>query len=513
MRLFTTIAGIRCYLQQSHPRCSVGFVPTMGALHIGHLSLIERARAENKLVIVSIFVNPLQFGPKEDFQQYPRQLEADRDLCATAGVDAIFAPSAQEMLAQATENPTQVIPPQQMIEVLCGKSRPGHFQGVATIVTKLLQVIQPNRAYFGEKDAQQLAIIRRLVQDLNIPVEIVGCPTVRLESGLAYSSRNQYLSELEREDAVRLSQGLFIAKKNYLQGERRSDKLISAVADRIGLAKRIEIEYIELVDPVNLNPLSTVEESGLLAVAARLGSTRLIDNILLKDRQPIVAIDGPAGAGKSTVARKVAESLGLIYLDTGAMYRAVTWLVLETGIKTDDEPAIAELVSQCDLKLTNSQVLIDGHDVTSQIRSWEVTDRVSAIAALPSVRRFLVEIQHQMGQKGGLVAEGRDIGTNVFPDAEIKIFLTASIQERARRRQQDLISQGQTEVSLSELELAIEKRDRQDSTRSLAPLLKADDAIEIDTDKLTVEEVIAQIVGLYRKNQEYRTQGSDLSPT
>jgi pantoate ligase / CMP/dCMP kinase len=502
VRLFATIAGVRSYLQQSE--LSIGFVPTMGALHIGHLSLIERARKHNELVVVSIFVNPLQFGPQEDFQQYPRQLAADRKLCEEAGVDVIFAPSAAQMLGNGMESWTQVVPPPSMTEVLCGRSRRGHFQGVATIVTKLFQVIQPQKAYFGEKDAQQLAIIRRLVKDLNMPVEIVGCPTVRLDSGLAYSSRNQYLSESEREEAKQLSQGLFLAKKAYLEGDRSANKLINLIGDRIALAKSIQIEYIELVDPVNLIPVSMVEESGLLAVAARLGSTRLIDNILLEDRQAIVAIDGPAGAGKSTVARKVAANLGLIYLNTGAMYRAVTWLVLDTGISIDDEPAIAELVSQCDLKLTEDRVLINGHDVTAAIGTWEVTSKVSAIAALRSVRQFLVQIQHEMGKKGGLVAEGRDIGTNVFPDAEIKIFLTASIAERARRRQQDLIDRGQPEVSLSELAAAIAERDRQDSTRHLAPLIKAADAIEIDTDQLTIEEVIDRIIGIYSDKSAHK---------
>lgn len=495
MRLFATIAGIRSFLE--HSEGSIGLVPTMGALHIGHLSLIKRARQENSVVVVSIFVNPLQFGPQEDFDKYPRQLEADRKLCESAGVDAIFAPSPAEMLGKNAGNSTQVVPPKSMMDVMCGRSRKGHFQGVATIVTKLFQVIQPYRAYFGDKDAQQLAIIRRLVKDLNLPVQIVGCPTVRLKSGLAYSSRNQYLSVSEKEEAVRLSQGLFAAQQAYLAGERCSEALIGAVAGQIGLAKSIEIEYIELVDPVNLHPLNTVEESGLLAVAARLGSTRLIDNIVLENRRPIIAIDGPAGAGKSTVARKLAESLGLIYLDTGAMYRAVTWLVLDKGIALNDEPAIAELVSQCEIKLVDNptpQIWIDDREVTQQIRSLEVTSKVSAIAALPSVRRFLVEIQHQIGKQGGLVAEGRDIGTNVFPNAEIKIFLTASNLERAHRRQQDLIARGQGEVSLSELETAIAERDRQDSTRQIAPLVKARDAIEIDTDKMTADEVVAKIL-------------------
>ena len=239
----------------------------------------------------------------------------------------------------------------------------------------------------------------------------------------------------------------------------------------------------------------------LLAIAARIGSTRLIDNVLLCSRLPIVAIDGPAGAGKSTVARQVAQQLGLLYLDTGAMYRALTWLVLQSGIAIDDEPAVAELVSQCEITIsgepTSVQVQIDGQDVTQEIRSLEVTANVSAIAAHPAVRQELVHQQRRYGQGGGIVIEGRDIGTNVFPDAELKIYLTASVQERARRRQQDLKNQGKGEISLDQLEQSIYDRDRKDSTRTLAPLRKAADAIEIQSDGLTIQQVIDRIAQLY----------------
>ncbi|MCY7283469.1 MAG: pantoate--beta-alanine ligase, partial [Cyanobacteria bacterium CAN_BIN43] len=194
MRLFTTIAGLRCYLETNHSRVkqSTGLVPTMGALHTGHMSLIHRARNENDRLIVSIFVNPLQFAPNEDFQHYPRDLEADSALCEAAGVDAIFAPDSAELYPRGKEAITQVIPPGAMMTGLCGRSRPTHFQGVATVVTKLLNIIQPDRAYFGLKDAQQFAILRRVTADLNLPVEMIGCPIVREPSGLALSSRNQY---------------------------------------------------------------------------------------------------------------------------------------------------------------------------------------------------------------------------------------------------------------------------------------------------------------------------------
>ncbi len=481
---------------------SVGLVPTMGALHAGHLSLIQRARQENDWVVVSIFVNPLQFGPNEDFQRYPRPLAHDRELCQQAGVDLLFVPSVEELYGTDQINVTQVIPPAAMMAELCGRSRLGHFEGVATVVTKLLNIVQPDRAYFGQKDAQQAAILRRLVADLNIPVEIVVCPIVREVDGLALSSRNQYLSPEQRVEATALQRGLHRAEAVFRAGERQRQPLIEAVKSELQVPG-LQPEYVELVHPDTMLPLPQVEESGLLAAAAWLGSTRLIDNLVLRNRQPILAIDGPAGAGKSTVVRQVAQTLGLLYLDTGAMYRAVTWLVLQTGIAVDDQAAIAELVSQSQIDISGNpamtRVTINGQDVSHMIRSLEVTAQVSAVSAQPVVRRELVKRQQAYGRRGGIVMDGRDIGTCVFPDAELKIYLTASVQERARRRQQDLKNQAQVEVSLSELEQAIYERDLKDSTRRIAPLRKAADAIEIQTDALTIDQVAAHIVGLYRQ--------------
>jgi pantoate ligase/cytidylate kinase len=489
---------------------TVGLVPTMGALHRGHLSLIHRARQDNHLVVVSIFVNPLQFGANEDFQTYPRTLEQDQQQCEQAGVDVVFAPTASELygtVLSVNNALTQVLPPATAIASLCGRFRPGHFEGVATIVTKLLNLVQPDRAYFGQKDAQQLAIVQRVVADLNVPVEIVSCPIVREVSGLALSSRNQYLTEEERSQATVLYRSLQQAEQLFWAGNLKSSDLLTAVQAELTTVPAVKPEYVELVDPVTLAPLERVEESGLLAIAAHIGSTRLIDNVVLRNRQPILAIDGPAGVGKSTVVRQVAQTLGLLYLDTGAMYRAVTWLVMQSGVALDDQPAIAELVSQCQLELENQvkslpstpRVWMNGQDVTQAIRSAEVTAHVSTIAAQPAVRRSLVKQQQQYGRKGGIVMDGRDIGTSVFPDAELKIFLTASVQERARRRQLDLKNQGLPEVNLEELERTIYERDRKDSTRSIAPLRKAEDAIEIQTDQLTIDEVVAKIVSLYHQ--------------
>lgn len=521
MRLFTTVAGLRCYLKQLRSSQgedihnttrfswdglapSIGLVPTMGALHAGHLSLVQQARQQNDWVIVSIFVNPLQFGPNEDFQQYPRTLDRDRQFCETAGVDGIFAPSAEEIYGNADSTAlTQVIPPSSMMSGLCGRSRPGHFQGVATVVTKLLNIVQPDRAYFGQKDAQQVAILRRLVSDLNLPVELVVCPIIREANGLALSSRNQYLSVDQRSEAAALYQSLQQAQQAFQAGVRDSERLIELVRSALQSHPVIQPEYIELVHPDTMTPLEQVEETGLLAVAARIGSTRLIDNLVLSYRQPILAIDGPAGAGKSTVVRQVAQTLGLLYLDTGAMYRAVTWLVLDSGIAINDEAAIADLVSQCRIEISGDpatmRVSINDRDVTHEIRSLEVTANVSAIAAQSVVRRELVKRQQEYGRRGGIVMDGRDIGTCVFPDAELKIFLTASVEERARRRQQDLKEQGQPEVPLKELERAIYERDLKDSTRSISPLRKAADAIELQTDALDVAQVVDRIVTLYRE--------------
>ena len=511
MRLFTTIVGVRCYLEQlrlSQPQAGeVGLVPTMGALHAGHLSLIERAKQENDIIIVSIFVNPLQFGPAEDFSAYPRRIESDRQLCDRAGAEVIFAPTAEEM---GVENQTasRVVPPESMTSVLCGNSRPGHFQGVATIVLKLLQICQPQRAYFGQKDAQQLAIIRRLVTDFNLPVEIVGCPIVREESGLAYSSRNQYLTSQERTVAPILYRGLQQSHQVFERGGRSRQALLEAFKSTVAQVKMVELEYVDLVRPDTLTPLGEIVEAGLLACAARIGSTRLIDNMILRNREIIVAIDGPAGAGKSTIAKTIARKFGLLYLDTGAMYRAVTWLVLQLGISVDDEPGIAEVVSQCDLQLTQEGVWINQQDVTQAIRSQKVTSSVSAIAALPIVRQELVKRQQHWGAKGGIIAEGRDIGTHVFPDAEVKIFLTASIEERARRRQQDFVTQGSADISLKQLEKDLDDRDSQDSNRQVSPLRKAADAIEIQTDRLSIADVTELIVNLCRQRSPSLRKGS-----
>jgi len=276
--VFTTPKELNSYLQ-CHRSQSIGLVPTMGALHLGHQSLFDRARHENAVVIVSIFVNPLQFGANEDLDRYPRQLELDRVICEQAGVDALFVPTVESMGIK--DLLTQVIPPLTMMSRLCGRTRTGHFQGVATIVTKLLNIVRPDRAYFGEKDAQQLAIIRRIVADLNIPVEIVGCPTVRAASGLALSSRNQYLSPIGRSQAAVIYRSLQQAQTLAALPEINARKLLAAVTTELDTVPAFQLEYLELVDLDTLQPIETVDKLALLAIAGRIEGTRSIDNIII----------------------------------------------------------------------------------------------------------------------------------------------------------------------------------------------------------------------------------------
>ena len=249
---------------------AIGLVPTMGALHAGHLSLVESARAENSRVIVSIFVNPIQFGPGEDFQRYPRDPDHDAELLQRAGINAIYRPSVDVMYPTGSSTRVHVSGVSELLE---GAARPGHFEGVATVVTKLFTATEPDRAYFGQKDAQQVAVVRRLARDLDLPVAICVCPTVREADGLALSSRNAYLSPDERAAAVALSSALRLAAAAYSGGERRPEQLRRTLQERLEAEPLAKIEYADLVDP------ETFTTPGTLAVlAVRVGSTRLIDN-------------------------------------------------------------------------------------------------------------------------------------------------------------------------------------------------------------------------------------------
>ena len=254
---------------------TVGYVPTMGALHEGHESLIKKAVRENDKVIVSVFVNPTQFGQNEDYDSYPRNIEKDMELCENAGACAVFNPEPSEMYF---ENKSTVISVSGLTSVLCGAKRPGHFDGVCLVVTKFFNIVKPNRAYFGEKDAQQVAVLKRMVRDLSIDVEIVPCPIIREEDGLAKSSRNTYLNVDERKAAVVLSRSLKIAKQLLDKGERNAAKIKDAIISEINTESLAKIDYVEIVDSENLTDVSTIEKNILIPIAVYIGKTRLIDN-------------------------------------------------------------------------------------------------------------------------------------------------------------------------------------------------------------------------------------------
>ncbi len=279
MHLAKTIAEIRaCVALARKAGKTVGFVPTMGALHEGHASLILAAGKRCDYVVVSIFVNPTQFGPSEDLNKYPRPFEKDLAICEKHGVDAVFAPQAREMYPR--ENLTWVNV-EKLTERLCGEFRPGHFRGVATVCAKLFNIVCPDVAFFGQKDAQQALVIRRMVADLNMPLEIVVCPTVREPDGLAMSSRNQYLSPGERKDATRIYQSLEQCRALIEAGERSVDVLRGRMCDILRQMPATKIEYVSLSDAQTLEELGQVRGRVLVAVAVRMKSARLIDNILV----------------------------------------------------------------------------------------------------------------------------------------------------------------------------------------------------------------------------------------
>ncbi len=485
----------------------------MGALHQGHATLIRAARQQGGRVLVSVFVNPLQFGPNEDFARYPRCLQEDHVLALAAGADALWAPQPEDLFPAGAAGLTQLAPAPELVANLCGPARPGHFEGVCTVVSRLLALVQPTHLHLGEKDWQQLQVLRRLVRDLRWPVQIVPCPTLRESDGLPLSSRNAYLTSEQRQQASVLPQALAQGQQLLDAGQRQAQPLLQAVRALMedgGLA----VDYLQLVDLPRLQLLEQVTGPALLAAAVRCGEARLIDHRVLMSRLPILAIDGPAGAGKSTVTRQVARQLGLTYLDTGAMYRGVTWLLQQRAVEPQEGEALQALLADLELRFgpasgAEQTLLVNGVDATSAIRTAEVTASFSAVAALPSVRAALTQQQQQLGEQGGLVAEGRDIGTAVFPDAELKIYLTATVAERARRRAADLSTRGLPVPELTQLEQEIAERDHKDSTREVAPLRQATDAVELLSDGLSIEEVVAQIVALFRERVPVEALNAD----
>ncbi len=258
---------------------SVGLVPTMGYLHEGHKSLIDRAVAENDRVVVSDFVNPIQFGAGEDLATYPRDIEADKRLCGQAGAHLIFHPQPAEMYAPDFSTYVEM---QEVSEGLCGKTRPTHFRGVCTVVCKLFHIVMPDRAYFGQKDAQQLAVIRRMVRDLDMDIQIVGCPIIRDPDGLAKSSRNTYLNEEERKAALVLSKAVFHGQDMMEKGERDAGTILSSMKKLIEAEPLAKIDYVEMVDADTIAPLAKAQGRVLTAMAVYIGSTRLIDNFIME---------------------------------------------------------------------------------------------------------------------------------------------------------------------------------------------------------------------------------------
>lgn len=280
MLIYSKIAEMKKYLsEQKAIGKKIGFVPTMGYLHEGHLALIKDAKEENDIVVVSIFVNPTQFGKGEDFESYPRDLNKDAALSEKAGADAIFAPEVSEMYPIGYQTFVEV---EEITENLCGASRPGHFRGVTTVVTKLFNIITPDNAYFGQKDAQQTVVIKRMVKDLNMNVNVKVCSIVRESDGLAMSSRNVYLNKEERKQALVLNQSLILAKELIEKGERDVTKIVNQMTELINDQPLAKIDYVSIVDSESLKELNITSGKILIAIAVKVGTTRLIDNIMME---------------------------------------------------------------------------------------------------------------------------------------------------------------------------------------------------------------------------------------
>lgn len=280
MKIVGTVKEVREQVKEWKKQgLSVGFVPTMGYLHEGHKSLMDAARKGNDKVVVSIFVNPMQFGPTEDLATYPRDLDHDAALCESAGIDLIFHPEAEEMYEKDF---CSFVDMTGLTEGLCGKTRPIHFRGVCTVVNKLFNIVTPDHAYFGQKDGQQLAVIKRMVRDLNMDIEIVGCPIVREEDGLAKSSRNTYLSHEERKAALILSKTVALGKE-LAKTEKDANKVVEAMKKNIETEPLAKIDYVEAVDALSMAPVEKLEGTCMLAMAVYIGKTRLIDNTLINE--------------------------------------------------------------------------------------------------------------------------------------------------------------------------------------------------------------------------------------
>ena len=480
-------------------KSDINFIPTMGNLHYGHQKLISKAKSDNSnFNLVSIFINPLQFDNKSDLENYPKTIDNDIKLSFSSGADAIFIPSTEDIYPPNNKNIKFLKASIELSSELCGLNRIGHFDGVCTVVYRLLNLVKPKNLYLGEKDWQQLLILKNLVLTKKLNIAIKSIPTQRDLDGIPLSSRNEHLSKKERKLIQIFSNELLKAKDNFKQEKKINLKEILKKLS----AEKILVEYLEHLHPYTLQNLAAEDNISILAGAIRCGETRLIDHVFLMKRRPIIAIDGPAGSGKSTVTKLIAKKLKLLYLDTGAMYRALSWLMIKESIDYKKEKKLQNILKDISIVFksnTNSHqdVYVNNYCVTEEIRSQKISSIVSKISSIKEVRKFLVKEQRKIGESGGLVAEGRDIGTTVFPHAELKIFLTASIDERAKRRKFDKNSKDSEEIDLHTLKELIKKRDFEDSNREISPLIKANDAIEIITDGYSINEVVDKIIDLY----------------
>ena len=475
---------------------NINFVPTMGNLHKGHLELIHQSNKDgSNETLVSIFVNPLQFNDDRDFKNYPKTIEKDIRLAFSSGANAIFVPSEKEILNIKSLIYQKAC--KKLSSNLCGKSREGHFDGVCTIVLRMLKIINPQKMFLGEKDWQQVIILKDMIKKLNLKVEIKSINTQRDADGVPFSSRNNLLTTSERKDLQFFSKELKKAKKNFLVNKVINlEEIYNSFKN-----KNLKVEYLQHLSAFSLNESIDKENITILAGAILCGSTRLIDHVFLMKRKPIIAIDGPAGSGKSTVTKLIAKKLDFIYLDTGAMYRALSWFLIEQKTSYENDNILEECLKKLNIVFktnlnSDQDIFINDICVTNKIRSQKISSIVSSIASIGKVREFLVKEQRKIGDKGGIVAEGRDIGTTVFPKAEIKIYLNASIDERAKRRKIELEIQGQ-DINFDKLKDQIKQRDLDDSTRNISPLVKAEDAIEIITDNYTAEQIADKIIQIF----------------
>ena len=485
--------------EQSHQK-NINFIPTMGNLHKGHCRLIKEAKEfNNNINLVSIFINPLQFDNKDDLNNYPRTIERDINIAFNSGADLIFIPNKDEIFPLDNNKIQLIKASQKLSSNLCGQTRQGHFDGVCTVVNRLLEIISPEILFLGEKDWQQLLIIKEMIKNEKLKIKVNSIDTQREKDGVPLSSRNTLLSEKDRKALQFFSKELSKTKADFIV---KKEINLTSIKQKLQSNKNLQVEYIQHLDAFNLQKLNQNTNISILAGAVICGKTRLIDHVFLMKRKPIIAIDGPAGSGKSTVTKLLAEKLNFLYLDTGAMYRALSWYFINQNINYENVEILRKslknisIIFKGDLNC-GQDVFINNYCVTDFIRTQKISKIVSSISAIKEVREFLVEEQRKIGIKGGVVAEGRDIGTKVFPDAELKIFLTASIDERAKRRKLEIETKNSYKIDLIQLKEEIKQRDFDDSNRKISPLTKAKDSIEVISDGFTIKEIVDKLYKFY----------------